>query len=457
MDRRHFLTLSSFAALAPFLSHCAANSSGAVRGAAGSSVLIVGAGIAGLAAARQLADRGVAVTVLEGRDRLGGRIWTSQHWPDVPVDLGASWIHGVQGNPITALADAIAAPRVETSYESALIYDTSGQPLGAKGEAALGDLEDALVAALTAAQDQDGDQSIQAAVDRAFKPAQLSPSRRQQLNFVLNSFIEQEYGSDVAQLSAHWFDAGEEFGGEDALLPQGYGKIIEYLAQDIPIKLNQVVTAIRYDDRRVTVVTNQGEFEADRAIITLPLGVLQSGAVTFSPPLPAPQQEALATLAMGLLNKCCLRFPRRFWTPDYDWLGYISPEKGQWSEWLNLERSSQQPLLLAFSTGQFGQALETWDDETIVADALTVLRRIHGSKIPDPVDYQITRWAQDPFSLGSYSYNPVGTNAKTRKTLAQPVGDRLFLAGEATSPDYFATVHGAYLSGIRAAQGILDP
>jgi len=116
---------------------------------------------------------------------------------------------------------------------------------------------------------------------------------------------------------------------------------------------------------------------------------------------------------------------------------------------------ANMPILLGFNAADRGRAIEAWSDEQIVASAMQTLRTIYGVSIPEPIDYQITRWATDPFSLGSYSYNPVGAVPRMRRELAAPLGKSVFFAGEASNEDYFGTAHGAYLSGLRAAKEIL--
>lgn len=111
-------------------------------------------------------------------------------------------------------------------------------------------------------------------------------------------------------------------------------------------------------------------------------------------------------------------------------------------------------MLVGFNAADHGRAIEALTDEKVVASAMRTLQTIFGDRIPDPTRFQITRWAQDPFASGSYSYNAVGSTPATRKTLAAPLEGRVFFAGEAVHPRYFGTAHGAYLSGLRAAQEI---
>ncbi len=452
MNRRRFLQLLALSMLG--LSACSTASP--TRPAQPQRILVLGAGIAGLAAARTLRQAGHDVSVLEARDRIGGRIWTSAEWADAPLDLGASWIHGLTGNPITALAQQAAARLAVTDYENAITYWTDGHPLTRAQERHVARLQTAVADALRAAQEGD-DLSVQAAVEQALAGDDLTAEDRRIVAFILNSTIEQEYAGSTEETSALWYDDGDEFGGDDALFLDGYRAVIDLLAQDTPIRLNQAVRRVQWDaSNGVVVTTDQEVHSADRAVITLPLGVLQSNAVAFTPALPPRKQAALAALRMGVLNKCYLRFPAVFWPAEYDWLEYIPEQRGEWVEWVSLARPTGKPILLGFNAADMGRAIEAWTDEAIVASALRTLRTIFGPAIPQPVAYQITRWGADPFARGSYSFNALGATPAMRDDLAQSVGGRLFFAGEATSRQYFGTVHGAYLSGLKAAQDLLQ-
>jgi len=467
MNRRDFLKTGSLALVSAILLGCrsAGPTPTAVNrptrrptppAAGDQPILVVGAGIAGLAAARELHRQGREVLVIEARDRIGGRIWTDTAWSDRPLDLGASWIHGVTGNPITELAAQSGARTVTTDYDNAVIYDTTGAPLDRSGELRLERLADDIARVLREAQDGDRDQAVQAAVEAGLPWSALSPAERIEARFILNSTLEQEYAGSTAELSTYWFDADGGFKGGDVLLPAGYGQIVDDLAAGIPLALGQTVREVRVTEEAVTIATETDTYTGPHAIVTLPLGVLKTGKVAFSPALPAPTQRSIDALGMGVLNKCYLRFPAVFW-PEVDWLEYVARRNGHWVEWLSLARPAQQPVLLGFNAADFGREIEAWSDEQIVADALRTLRVLFGRQVPDPVGFQITRWASDPFARGSYSFNALSSTPDMRDELARSIDGRLHLAGEATHREYFGTVHGAYLSGLRAAQDSLRP
>jgi monoamine oxidase len=415
--------------------------------------LVIGAGIAGLAAARALHDRGETVTVLEARSRIGGRIHTSRVWPDVPVDLGASWIHGVRGNPVTALARQAGADLTATSYDRTRLYISP--ELSAAGITGSGTdwARSVIKTAIARARKADADLSMRAAVDLVLPAPKRTAEQAAQLEFYLAGTYEQEYAGVAARLSAQTIEDDQIFAGEDQLFPGGYDQLTDHLARTLDVRRNSQVTHVRWDEGGVRVDLADGaQLSASRVIVTVPLGALQAGAIGFTPDLPADKQAAIARLGMGLLNKHFLRFDRAFWAPDADWHECLKTEPGKWSQWVSLARPSQQPVLLGFTGASVAAAVEALDDRAIIADAVAALRGMFGAGTPEPVASQLTRWGTEPLTNGSYSFNAVGSTGADRDVLARrEAGGVLCFAGEACSRDYPGTVHGALLSGRAAA------
>lgn len=204
------------------------------------------------------------------------------------------------------------------------------------------------------------------------------------------------------------------------------------------------------------------EYHADYLVCTASLGVLKSGAMDFQPPLPDWKSSAIKGLGFGLLNKLILEFPHAFWKTknDFDMFGYITPgpsaDRGKFYIFWNLERSTGRPILATLCAGEAAYSSEGAAETDLVRDCMTALRAIHKEQlVPEPIVAHQTKWSQDPYACGTYSYVAAGNNGREYDLLAKPVGTSLYFAGEACCRDYPATVPGAYISGLRAA-GVLQ-
>lgn len=402
-------------------------------------VVVIGAGISGLAAAATLADSGLKVTILEARDRIGGRVHTEQV-AGAAIDLGASWIHGpTRRNPMTSLLHAAGATRIMTPWDDACWQD-GGTPVSQGVMEAWPGFERRLFEL----KDEAGpDTSIQDAVDHLLAEGQYSPSDARALQWAAWSRFGLEYATDLDALSLAEMDEDEAFGDDDAMIVGGMDGILRPMAQGLDIRLGRPVSRIDHD-RSVRVRAGEMTLIARAAIVTLPVGVLKAGTVTFSPALPERHLDALARTGFGTMRKVALVYDTRWW--DCPVVHDVSTD---W-ELYDVTEVAGRPTLLALTSGR----------RAIGHDPIRAVRAAIEKALgrdPDPVDATASNWHDDPYARGAYTSVPPGGDLRdTAGILAEPVGDRLFMAGEGTHTAYPGTLHGAYLSGVRAAQQALD-
>jgi monoamine oxidase len=298
----------------------------------------------------------------------------------------------------------------------------------------------------------------------------LSEGDQQLLRFLLHSEFESEYAGSaqplkttaIGHLSSYWHDASLEWSGDDVVFAKGYEVVSQHLAFQLQgrIRLNEQVQSIDYSGGQVKVITLKGEYTASKVVVAVPLGVMKAGKIKITPTLPAEKLRAIQALQMGLLNKLYLKFDKPFWDDlaDEDWIELVQPSnelQPAWVQWVNMKRPLGQSVLLGFSAADAALALEALSTKDVVDQAMSRLRHVFGDRASEPVGVLRTRWMQDPFTLGSYSFNSLGMHQDARQHLAKSVAGRLFFAGEHTHSQFYGTVHGAYLSGLRAAQQVM--
>lgn len=428
----------------------------AAGGTTRADVVVIGAGISGLAAAASLEAEGKSVIVLEASDRIGGRIHTDRSLGS-PVDLGASWIHGTSGNPITELARRYGVETVPTDYESITLFEGTSRRTELTAWDDYDTVFDALYEASEEAKERGGaDLSIEAVLEDAVRSTSPSAAAAGEWGYFLGRDVECGNGADLAEVSLMQAGEGEESAGGDVLFPGGYDAIVRGLAKGLDVRTEQIVTKVTRTSRGVTVTTRGARFEARKVIVTVSLGVLQKGLIDFAPKLPADKLRAIERLGMGVLDKVALRFERPFWSADdTEWLGRVTPRRNHWSSFLNFQHVFGEPVLLAFTAGTFAKDSEARSEEDVTEEVLEALRSCYGASVPAPTGVVRSRWASNPFTHGSYSFYKVGSTPEDREALARAVDDELFFAGEATELGHWATVDAAYLSGLRAAREVL--
>ncbi len=449
--RRTFLTLAASTLLSRHV--LAAPKSSA-------DVLVLGAGMAGLSCAHALRKQGYSVIVLEARDRIGGRTWTDNTL-GVPLDMGGAWIHGIDGNPLSRLVANAGVTTFATDWDAVQLYQGK-RALKASEQAAADDLYETVIAAVEAKQARAKSSDTLGAALASVTDEQLDDDViGAAVRWQLWSDIGTEYGEEGAALSLKSWNQDEELPGDHVLLKNGYGALLNPLARKLDIRMNCIVQRVIHGKSGVRVHTNQGIFTADAAVCTLPLGVLKAGSVRFEPALPQAHQAAITQLNMGALDKVALRFPKVFWPSDTHTFARIDGRSDQRSEFYNMALVHDLPIIVALTSGDYSRTLEALPSTAVTAAMMTELRAMFGSRIPEPERVARTRWLNDPFARGCYSLMPPGASLKDYAALARPIGTpeggkRIFMAGEATVTDFPGTVHGAYASGVRAANEVAE-
>ncbi|GAB4850691.1 Polyamine oxidase 2 [Ancistrocladus abbreviatus] len=427
------------------------------------SVIVIGAGFAGIAAARALHDASFQVTVLESRDRIGGRVCTDYSF-GFPVDLGASWLHGVGNeNPLAPLIGRLGLPLYRTSGDNSVLYDhdlesyalfdMDGNQVPQELVVKVGEtFENILKETDKLRQECEEDLSIQQAFSIVFERRpdfRLEGLAHKVLQWYLCR-MEGWHAADAETISMKGWDQEVLLPGGHGLMVRGYRPVINTLAKGLDIRLKQRVTRISRHHNGVKVATEDGsKFVADAAVVAVPLGVLKARTIMFEPRLPEWKEAAISNLGVGLENKVVLHFENVFW-PNVEFLGVVADTSYGCSYFLNLHKATGYPVLVYMPAGKLAQDMEKMSDEAAANFAFMQLKNI----LPDasaPIQYLVSHWGSDVNSLGSYSYDKVGQPHELFERLRIPI-DNLFFAGEATSAPYPGSVHGAYSTGLQAAE-----
>ena len=405
-------------------------------------VVIVGAGPAGLGAARACVRDGKRFVMLEARDRIGGRVFTDMSL-GAPYDAGAFYIHWADRNPWRPIASELGVSvREESSLPSgAWLSFENGVPversarrqqyteLSQRFDTDLGEVPDVSF--------------LQRVADR---PELLAGAR---------GLARMAVGDEPDRISA--LDYARLWDGEDFIVPDGYGTLVQRFGARFAVKLSTPVTHIRWDGQGVVVESSAGRLTARAVIVTVPVGVLAAGAIRFTPELPALTQEGLGGLSMGALTKIGLRFDgNRFGLPvNSNLWDEISGAGG-----INFECwSFDRDLIVAIFGGDFARAVLAKGEGPAVETMLDRLTAMLGPKVRAAFKgASVNGWATDPFSMGCYSHALPG-QAGARAKLAHPVGARIWFAGEATAVgdgEFGAamTAGGAFLAGEAAVRGV---
>jgi monoamine oxidase len=416
-------------------------------------VVIIGAGAAGIAAATKLKKAGFDVTILEARNRIGGRIWTDNKLANHPVELGAEFIHGSEVLTWKLLKDyKIKAQKPIRDKE---VYAHFQQTVEKFDKIIPEDWEDDIWEHAEAwVEAGKPDTNLRKLLDER----QLLLPHDTEIARLINNLYACDYGADLTALGIYGLleasyrgDADED---GDYRIVKGYAELIEKMSKGLNIRLNTPVQCIEYGNQGVTISDKKGKtYSASKVLITLPVGVLQAGDVEFSPALSAEKLQAIQGIGAGKVNKVILGFKEPFWKKSTA-MAYTHLDSQIW--WRpNFSYDNEAPILTALIGGESGARYSQLSEAEAIEAGLNDLQQIFGKEVRKAYRWgRFINWGADPYSKMGYSYNPVGVSG-LRKVLAAPVDNMLYFAGEATNPIRPATVHGAIESGWRAADEMI--
>jgi monoamine oxidase len=401
-------------------------------------VAIIGAGAAGIGAARALEGKGLSVLVLEARDRLGGRAFTRQLENNVVFDVGCGWLHSADRNVFVPIAEQLGLDidrdRPHWSQQTFNI----GFPQHEREE-------------YLKEMDAFYDRAEAAAEDGPDRPASelLLPGNR--WNAMLNCVSTYINGVELDRVSIYDMDTYEdtEFNWR---VKRGYGVLVAAYGAPCPVAFDTRVTLIDHSSARIRIVTSRGTLTAGKVVVTVPTNLIANESLRFFPALPE-KIEAARGLPLGLADKVMLALDN-----DGDALPRDGHLRGSTTK-VGTGSYHLRPQGFSSIEGYFGgscaRELEDAGDGAFAAAAIDEIVALLGSGYRTKLrPLSASRWAHDPFATGSYSHALPG-HADDRAKLASPIDGRIFFAGEATSPNYFSTCHGALESGIRAAAEIV--
>jgi monoamine oxidase len=396
-------------------------------------VVVIGAGAAGVAAARRLAAAQIPALVLEARARVGGRAWTMREPSGLALDLGCGWLHSADENEWAALAPTLG-----------MTIDRTPPPWGARRRTVgflPADQEE-----FRAASERFFARIDAAADDLVDRPASGFLENGSRWNPLLNAVGNYISGGELDAVSARdlalYHDTGENW-----RVVEGYGTLIEAYAAPLDVRRDCPVTMIDHSGSRLRIATPRGELSARAAIVAVPASIIATGALRFGPALPD-KEAAADALPLGLADKLFLRADAPDELPIETRLFGALDQASTGSYHL---RPLGRPLVECYFGGRLAWELERDVDGAFARFALDQLAAHLGGDIRKRLHpVAATAWGRDPHALGSYSYaRPGKTDA--RGVLAAPVDDRLFFAGEACSTHDYSTAHGAYRTGVAAA------
>ncbi len=400
-------------------------------------VAIIGAGAAGLGAAHALKNSGLSIIVLEARDRVGGRGYTIKAAPEITFDVGCGWLHSADKNSFVKIAEQLnfEIDKTRPPWREQTFDDAFPPKERADFIAALDDFYERAEQAASAGRDSAASDYLE------------SGNRWNPMIDAISTYVN---GCELNQVSISDMEAYEDT-EINWRVRRGYGALMAAYGASCPLALNAQVTCVDHSGTRVRIETSRGTLSAAKVIVTVPTNLIADEAIRFHPTLPT-KLDAARGLPLGLADKVTLALDQPEALPKDGNLRGATMRTAMGAFHL---RPFGQPCIEGFFGGSFAQQLEDEGSGALAAQSIDEIVALLGSDFRRRLKpLAESRWAHDPFARGSYSHALPG-HAGKRAVLAAPVDGRLFFAGEATSPNFFSTAHGARDSGERAAGEVM--
>ena len=401
-------------------------------------VVVVGGGAAGVAAARRLCDGGVDCLVVEARPRLGGRAWTVTDASGFALDLGCGWLHSAESNPWVAVAEKQGASIDKTRPPWARPSLDVAFPRAEQDE--FQEAMDGFFARLE-----------QVAASEIDVPAAAALETGCRWNGLINAISTYISGAEWDRVSAKDFDRYAD-SGVNWRVVEGLGSVVAAAGADLPVRLDCPVRGIDHSGKRLRVETARGAIAADQVIVTIPSTLLAKEQLKFTPALPK-KTHAAQGLPLGLDDKLFMALDG---AEEFERDTRVFAHTDRAATAAYQFRPLGRPQIEAYFGGNLAAELEASGDGAFFDFAVSELVGVFGSAFAHRLKpIRIHRWGLDPFALGAYSFALPGF-ADCRATLAEPVDDRLFFAGEACSTHDFSTAHGGFNTGVAAADQVIE-
>ena len=419
-------------------------------------IIIIGAGVAGMTAAQELQRNGFEVTILEGLSRVGGRVCPIRLGENY-IDTGATWIHYYKNNPITAFAEMHDWEIIEDSYEPFEIWNVETKNwLGNEKKHFAKLAKDVRADAIEFFLNNTIEVTTADFFNNYIADENWNNKTIQIVKFLYSALLETDYGGNIQQIALTDERYLNTFGNDeenDALLVGSFKKWIDELRKGLFIRFNQDVQQIDYQKDTVRITTQNQVFECDKVIVTVSLGVLKQGNINFQPELSTEKINAIQSFNYGKLEKIILIFEEQFWGESRLFYYMNNSEKSlKFPMIMDFTSTIGEPTLGIYYAADFAQSIDNQSDEIILSDVVSILKQMFGDKYLSPKQTHISHWSKDKFFKGAYSFSSDWNNKQYVEALAKPIDNKVFFAGEATSLEGQAYVHGAYLSGIREAE-----